>query len=198
MPKQHKEREQMPIGQLKMSCRSSRERLRGTRMNRRAKRNALLGIIFAATALGATEAAAQTAREIEGTWKLATARVTSEAKTRDIFGPHPAGIMVFGAGGRFVQVIIAADLPKFASKGRETGTAEENKAVVQGSIAYFGTYSVGSGGIVDLHVESSTFPNMTGSDQKRSIKLSGDEMIWGNATPAVGSGVAEQVWRRAK
>ena len=167
-------------------------------MDRRAKRIAVLGIIFAATAAHASNAVAQTVKDISGTWKLAAARVTSDGKTRDIFGPHPAGIMVFDAGGRFVQVIIAADIPKFASKGRETGTADENKAVVQGSIAYFGTYSVSSGGIVDLHVESSTFPNMTSSDQKRSIKLTGDEMIWGNPTPAVGSGVAEQVWRRAK
>jgi hypothetical protein len=141
---------------------------------------------------------AQTARDIEGTWKLASAAVTQNGKTRDIFGPHPDGRMIFDAGGRFTQVIIAAELPKFASKSRENGTPEENKAVVQGSIAYFGTYTVGSGGIVGLHVESSTFPNMTGTDAKRSIKISGDELTWGNTTPAVGSGVAEQLWKRAK
>jgi hypothetical protein len=167
-------------------------------MNRRVKRIALLGIIFAGASVYADNAAAQAAKDIEGTWKLTAARVTSGGETRDIFGPRPAGVLVFDPSGRFVQVIIATDLPKFASNGRETGTTEENKAVVQGSIAYFGTYSVGSGGILDLHVESSTFPNMTGSDQKRSIKLAGDEMTWGNPTPAVGSGVAEQVWRRVK
>ena len=141
---------------------------------------------------------AQTGKELEGTWLLASATVTLDGKTRDIFGPHPSGVMIFDARGRFTQVIIAADLPKFASKSRETGTPEENKAIVQGSIAYFGTYTVGSGGIVNLHVESSTFPNMTATDQKRSIKISGDELTWGNATPAVGAGVAEQIWKRVK
>jgi hypothetical protein len=39
---------------------------------------------------------------------------------------------------------------------------------------------------------------MTGTDQQRSVKISGAELTWGNATPAVGSGIAEQLWRRAK
>jgi len=150
------------------------------------------------TTLAAASTAAQTAKDIEGTWRLASATVTYEDKTRDIFGPRPSGTMIFGASGRFTQVIISSDLPKFASKSRETGSAEENKAVVQGSIAYFGTYSLGSGGIVNLHIENSTFPNMTGTDQKRSVKISGDELTWGNPTPAVGSGTAEQLWKRAK
>jgi hypothetical protein len=150
------------------------------------------------TTLGAGGAAGQTAKDIEGSWKLASATVTREGKTRDIFGPRPSGTIIFDAGGRFAQVIVSSDLPKFASKSRETGTADENKAVVQGSIAYFGTYSVGSGGIVNLHIENSTFPNMTGTDQQRSVKISGDDLTWGNATPAVGSGIAEQLWRRAK
>lgn len=167
-------------------------------MKRSTKISIPFGVMIMGLILGAGPALGQTAKDVEGTWKLASARVSLEGKTRDIFGAHPTGIMVFDAGGRFVQVIIASDLPKFASKGRETGTAEENKAVVQGSIAYFGTYAVGAGGLADLHVEGSTFPNMSGTDQKRSIKISGDEMTWGNATPAVGSGVAEQIWKRAK
>ena len=44
--------------------------------------------------------------------------------------------------GHFSVIITRFDLPKFASNNRETGTAEENKAIVQGSLACFGTYSV--------------------------------------------------------
>ena len=167
-------------------------------MDRNPKSLAAVIALVVGTGLVAFGATAQTVQDIEGTWKLVSATVTQDGKTRDIFGSHPNGTMTFEASGRFAQVIIAADLPKFASKSREAGTAEENKAVVQGSIAYFGTFTVGAGGIVNLHVESSTFPNMTGTDQKRSIKISGDEMTWGNATPAVGSGIAEQLWKRAR
>lgn len=164
------------------------------------KRYALTAFVLSAaiTLAAGTGAWAQTAQELAGTWKLISATVTQDGKTRDIFGAQPTGMMMFDPGGRFTQVIIASGRPKFASKSRETGTADENQSVVKGSIAYFGTYSVGPSGIVDLHVESSTFPNMTGTDQKRSIKISGDELTWGNATPAVGSGVAEQRWKRAK
>lgn len=160
---------------------------------------ARVGITLSVMGLAISQAGpapAQTPKDVEGTWKLAEARVTVDGKSRDIFGPHPHGIMVFDGQGRFVQVITASDLPKFASKSRESGTAEENKAVVQGSIGYFGTYSVGSGGLINLHVESSTYPNMAGSDQQRRLKISGTEMTWTNATPAVGAGVAEQIWKR--
>ena len=146
----------------------------------------------------ASGGSAQTAKDLEGTWILASATVSQDGKTRDIFGPHPGGTMIFDANGRFSQAIVAADLPKFASKSRVKGTPEENQAVVQGSIAYFGTYTIGSGGVLNLHVEGSTFPNMTGTDPKRSIKISGNELTWGNATPAVGAGVAEQLWKRVK
>jgi hypothetical protein len=146
----------------------------------------------------AADSPAQTVQELAGTWTLLSATVTQDGKTRDIFGPHPAGMMVFDPNGRFAQVIVASGLPKFISESREKGTADESQAVVKGSIAYFGSYSVEAGGIVDLHVEGSTFPNMTGTDQKRSIKISGDELTWGNATPAVGAGVAQQFWKRAK
>jgi hypothetical protein len=165
-------------------------------VGRTKKLGLMLGLVAVAPGVGPGLCLAQTARDLEGTWKLASARISLEGKTRDLFGAHPGGIMIFDRGARFVQVIITSDLPRFASRGRESGTAEENQAVVQGSIAYFGTYAVDAGGIVKLHVESSTFPNMSGTDQSRSIKLSGDEMTWANATPAVGSGVAEQIWVR--
>jgi hypothetical protein len=50
------------------------------------------------------------------------------------------------------------------------GTAEENKAMVQGGIAYFGTYSVVDKVIVEK-VEGSTWPNWTGTEQKRPSYL---------------------------
>ena len=37
------------------------------------------------------------------------------------------------ANGRYAIVFSRADLPKFASNSRTTGTAEENKAIVGGA-----------------------------------------------------------------
>jgi len=54
----------------------------------------------------------------------------------------PQGLATYEANGRFSVIVTRSDLPKFASNNRQSGTPEENKAVVQGSIAFFGTYSV--------------------------------------------------------
>jgi hypothetical protein len=97
-------------------------------------------------------------------------------------------------------VITRSDLPKFASNNRQAGTSEENKAVVQGSIALFGTYSVSeTDKTLTQHVESCSFPNWNGTDRKYSFDISGDEL---NSTvltkPSTGTGTAYLVWKRAK
>jgi hypothetical protein len=108
------------------------------------------------------------------------------------------GVVVFEPNGRFVQALARSDLPKFASNNRSTGTADENKAVVQGSLILFGTYSVADDGALTLHMERSTFPNWNGSDQKRTItSLTSDELKWHNPAASIG-GTTETVWKRAQ
>ena len=58
------------------------------------------------------------------------------------FGPAPKGSLIFEPNGRFSITVTRSDLPKFGSGSRVAGTPEENAAIVQGTIAYFGTYSV--------------------------------------------------------
>jgi hypothetical protein len=78
------------------------------------------------------------------------------------------------------------------------GSADENKAVVQGTIAHFGTYTVNEADrSITFHIETSTFPNWNGTEQKRPISVTGDELKW--VTPAsTGAGSAEVVLTRAK
>jgi len=76
---------------------------------------------------------------------------------------------------------------------------KKTRQAVQGSIAYFGTYSVSeTDRVIMYHVEGSTFPNWRDADQKRLFKLSGDELTLTNPTPSTGSGSAYAVWRRVK
>jgi len=89
-------------------------------------------------------------------------------------------------------------LPKFASNNSMRGTAEENAAVVQGSNTHFGTYSVDeSGKTIHFRIETSTFANWNGTEQKRPFSLSGDQLKYTIAT-ASGGGPAEVVWKRVK
>ncbi len=142
-------------------------------------------------------AAAQTAKDLVGTWVMVSADTARADGSRvPTFGANPKGILNFTSDGRFIYLFSNADLPKFASNNRATGTPEENKAVVQGSIATFGTYSVADKTLT-IKVEHSTFPNWIGADQKRTVTITGDELKWTNAAGSAG-GVVELAFRRAK
>ena len=95
-------------------------------------------------------------------------------------------------------LISRSALPKFAAGKRDAGTPEENKAVLAGLLAFYGTYSVNEAGqVLILHPEASTFPSWIGADQKRYLKLGGDRLTWINRTAAIGAEVVEVVWKRA-
>jgi hypothetical protein len=141
---------------------------------------------------------AQTAKDLVGTWKPVSVTVTgADGRKSEPFGPNPNSILTFDANGRFVLVNTRPDLPKFASNNRMQGTAEENKAIVQGSIAYFGTYSVVDKVIVEK-VEGGTWPNWVGTEQKRPIiSLTGDELKLSTPAASIG-GTAENTYKRIK
>jgi hypothetical protein len=145
------------------------------------------------------QAVDQTVKELVGMWTLVSVTLEQDGKEIDMYGANPQGQAIFAPNGRFSIMFIRPDVPKFASANREAGTSEENKAAVNGSIAYFGTYSVSETDKVILyHLEGSTFPNWRGVDQKRLFKLSGDELTLTNPNPSTGSGTGYSVWRRVK
>ena len=74
--------------------------------------------------------------------------------------------------------------PKIASRDPLKTTTEENKAIMEGTIACYGTYSVSEPDkALTLRVEASSFPNQVGADQKRMItELTGDQLKYENAT----------------
>jgi hypothetical protein len=79
--------------------------------------------------------------QLVGAW----AYVSSTARLPDgspLWGANPKGLMIFSENGSFSLQIFRSDRPKFASKNRMQGTPEENAVTLQGSLAYFGTYSV--------------------------------------------------------
>jgi hypothetical protein len=141
--------------------------------------------------------AAQMDRELVGTWEWVSVENTFPDGTRSQpFGPKPGGYLAFDDEGRFFWLITRPGRPKFASGRRDQGTADENKATVQGSLAYTGRYAV-SGETLVLKIEASTYPNEEGNEQSRTIVLNGDELTWQNPAVSTGArGVA--VLRRIK
>ena len=143
-------------------------------------------------------AAQTTAKDIVGTWTLVSITIEREGKKIDFYGPNPLGQAIYDANGRVSSIITRSDLPKFASNNRQLGTPEENAEVVQGSIAYFGTYTVDEAAkTVTYHIESSSFPNWKGIERKSTFNISGDELTFTNPMSSVGVS-DEMLWKRVK
>jgi hypothetical protein len=142
-------------------------------------------------------AGAQTAKDLVGAWSLESdSGTTADGWTIQPFGPQPNGMAIFDGAGHFAIVSSRPDLPKFASNNRMQGTAAENQAIVHGTIAFFGTYQIKDGVIVQ-HIEGATWPAWVGTDQKRTIaSFTGDEQTWTTVTSF--GGKSELRWKRVK
>jgi hypothetical protein len=136
--------------------------------------------------------------QLVGTW-IYVSGTTTRADGSKTENPNLKGIVIYTSDGHFAFVSVRADLPKLANPDRARATAEEAQAVVAGSIAYYGTYSINEvDKVIIPNVEGSTYANLIGTDQKRIItSLTADELRFTN--PRTPAGVTlELVWKRAK
>ena len=100
----------------------------------------ILLLFFCAVSLSAK---ARSAKDIVGSWSFLLNETTNANGTKiNTYGAKPKGILMFDGGGHFSLFIANPDRTKFASGSRLQGTPEEYKAAVQGSISYFGKYSI--------------------------------------------------------
>jgi lipocalin-like protein len=162
--------------------------------------SALLLALGVAKFTGDAAAQQKTLKEqLAGTWLMATnITIRPDGSKTDTYGPNAQGIAIFDSSDRFTLVTTRSDLPRFASNNRATGTANENSAVVQGSLAYFGTYSVNeTEKSYTVQIEASIFPNWVGTAQKRMIAISEDEFTITNPAGS-GGGSIESKYKRAK
>ena len=85
-------------------------------------------------------AAAQSAKDVVGTWTLVSAEIIMpDGKKTPGFGTKPTGMLVFTEDGDFIYLYTRSDLPKIASNSRATTTPQEGAEISQGSIATYGT-----------------------------------------------------------
>lgn len=157
-----------------------------------------LATLLIAACLPATNAVAQSTPDVVGTWSLVSLTVSRSGTAMELLGPHPQGQLILGSDGHYVLLALRSNLPKFPDGNRTSGTAEDNKAFVEGSVAHFGTYTVDeSGQSIVFHIQKSTFPNWDGETQRRPFTLVGDRLTY--VTPgSFGYGASTVVWRREK
>ena len=111
-------------------------------------------------------------------WKLVSAVVEKDGRKIEPLGSNPRGAVLFVPSGYFSWNMLRGDRPKFASGSYQTGTPEENKAAVQETIGFVGTYTLTPDGSLTLHIIGSTFPNWEGTDRTGTIAISGDQLTF--------------------
>jgi Lipocalin-like domain len=160
---------------------------------------AAIALSFLGFVLPAGDAAGQQktlGEQVVGTWSYVTVDIVrSDGSRVPLYGPNPSGLASFDAAGHYLLITSRTGIPRFASNNRNQGTAEENKAVVQGSIAHFGRYTIDEAEkTITFHIQTSTFPNWNGIDQKRPFTVTATELKW--TTAASSGGTAEVVLKR--
>ncbi len=137
---------------------------------------------------------------VAGTWIMVSAQADPDGANKPLFGPHPTGQLIFTEDLHFADVLVNPGIPKFASSDRAQATDAENKAVVTGDLALYGTYTVDEEGhFANEHVIASTFPNWSGLNRDTSRlteTVDGDTMVERLQDP--GSPQIVIVWKRAK
>jgi Lipocalin-like domain len=131
-------------------------------------------------------------QQLVGTWSFVRTEATQQDGTKELpFGTNPRGVNIFTEDGHFTLIQVADGV---------TGTAEENKSVVQGSLALFGTYRVDETAKTIIYkVESSTSPNWVGQEQTRPIdSLTAGELKYSNAAASIAGAKTVNIWARAK
>ena len=131
--------------------------------------------------------------QLVGTWALVSCEPAAAA-----YCANPNGTLMLAPTGRYAQMIAAPGRPKTnaaagALANRADVTPDYYKAIAQGLVANFGTWSVNEADkTLTRKFEGALFPNVEGTEPKESISLTGDEL------KLSGSAVGASVWRRVK
>jgi hypothetical protein len=135
--------------------------------------------------------------QLVGTWALLSWEHKKADGTKvERYGTSPKGIAFFDAGGRYIITVMRSDRARYASNALWQGTPDENKETADGTITYFGTYSITEpDSSIAIHVEGSSFPNWNGTDQKRFVAIAGDQLTL-TVRPPAGDPV-DVIWKRS-
>ncbi len=162
----------------------------------------LIRMIAAAALLSSAmnSLAAEAPNRVAGTWNLITATVENNCVTSYPYGPEPRGRLVFTSDLYFVEFLHDPRIPRFQSNERGGGTDAENRAVMAGSLALYGHYTIDArGNFSGNTVEGSSFPNWIGevrTTRDLRMEVQGERMIESFQRP--GGAKVRLVFERAR
>jgi hypothetical protein len=111
-----------------------------------------------------------------GTYRLEEFRdIADDGEVRHPLGLEPVGFITYGPERYMSAVLMAADRPPFTGGDLMAGTTDERSAAFGTASAYAGRWHI-EGEEVVHELEAGTFPNWTGTVQRRPFRLDGDEL----------------------
>jgi hypothetical protein len=106
-----------------------------------------------------------------GTYRLlGMEHFTADGKVGMPFGENPKGFIIYTAEGYMSAILMRVGRPDFADGDILAGRDDERVAAFGSSSAYAGRYEIVGDQIVH-HLEATTYPNWTGTDQPRHFEL---------------------------
>lgn len=162
-----------------------------------------LVLCAACAALAPPSAYGQSLKEqLSGAWTLVSwTRVVGETEEPGLMGRDAIGQIMFAGDGHMCFNAMRRNRPPFASPEFQPGTPEEKAAAYDGYVGYCGRYEVNEQErSVIFRLELSSYPNLTGTAQKRFVEIAGNRLkIKSPPIPVRGTlAVNTVVWERAK
>lgn len=157
----------------------------------------------ACVALAPPSAYGQSLKEqLSGTWTLVSwTRVVGETEEPGLMGRDAIGQIMFAGDGHMCFNAMRRNRPPFASPDFQPGTPEEKAAAYESYVGYCGRYEVNEQErSVIFRLALSSYPNLTGTAQKRFVDIAGDRLKI-STPPVLVRGkqmVNNVVWERAK
>jgi hypothetical protein len=114
-----------------------------------------------------------------GTWRLVSfVGHSTDGREISTYGAKPHGFLMYDKGGRMSVQIARSDRRPFKSSDPFRASPEELKDAFEGYFGYFGRYTVDErAGTVTHHIESGSYPNFVGTDQRRLFTWQNDCLV---------------------
>ena len=116
--------------------------------------------------------------ELPGTWQLEAYTVEDPhgAVIDRPFGEHPIGLLVYTAGGHISVHAMAAGRTRCETLRPVECAPDVKLAAYDSYVGYAGTWTL-DGDVVTHHVEATCFPDWTGTDLRRIVRIEGDALV---------------------
>jgi Lipocalin-like domain len=139
---------------------------------------------------------------LAGSWKLLSWRRIEQdgAKNGSVtypLGEDATGVLIYAPDGSMAVQMTAAHRPVIRSQNALGGDLHERAQAYSTCLAYFGAWEV-QGDTVIHHIDSSLYPNWSGTLQSRPFECDGSTLVL-RTLPAAGKKgtvVNEMSWRR--